>query len=205
MFDRLVVLSGADVRSDVAFQGAVFRDGLFLRTFGRPPVIRGTTNLTLATMSLVRADQAIFQGPVDARGARFLGDASFFETDFEDLAFFDQASFSGDAVFSGVPRAGNAPGIAAAGSCVRTAGAFAGSATFVRTIFSRIADFRQRCFQERASFQDAVFGGGADAFDQPHAGQRGAQRLCRLSATDHSDVHAPPPGRSRPPTSPSGR
>src|SRR5207253_8634978 len=105
VFDRLVVLSGADVRSDVAFQGAVFRDGLFLRTFGRPPVIRGTTNLTLATMSLVRADQAIFQGRVDARGARFLGDASFFETDFEDLAFFDQASFSGDAVFSGVPRA----------------------------------------------------------------------------------------------------
>jgi uncharacterized protein YjbI with pentapeptide repeats len=157
LFQRIVVLSGSRFEGSIDLRGAVFQDGLFVRTSRHASTFEAFALFSLATVSDVAAfDGAVFRDEANFTGARFLGDASFVDTVFETNARFTQASFSGSAAFFSTPSAAaRAP---APGPCpTPVQGTVGRVALFPRAVFAGPADFRLRCFEHGADFRSAAF------------------------------------------------
>src|SRR5262249_54757251 len=79
IFNRVVDLSGADIRGDARFDGAIFRDAFLMsETTSRPARVRRSATFDLAA----------FHGPATFEGARLDGDADFRVTQFLGYASF---------------------------------------------------------------------------------------------------------------------
>jgi len=156
VFSRVVVLSGGHFFDPVDLRGAVFPEGLFLRTSSRPAELDRFSLFSLATFGTAAAfDGARFMDEGNFTSARFLGEASFVGANFRGVARFTQASFEGSALFSGtrVP----ADDVSVPTCAVPIGGTFGTVAVFARAVFASEADFRQRCFARGADFRSATF------------------------------------------------
>jgi hypothetical protein len=160
IFNRVVDLSGADIRGDARFDGAIFRDAFLMsRTVDRAARIHGRTSFTLAAFHGPATFDAIrMDGDADFRVSQFLGYASFANANALGTISFDSSLFEGRAMFGGTSVPDEDDDLPAGVGCPTPIhGTFVGPSSFVSVAFAGKLDARGRCFAGDASFAGATF------------------------------------------------